>query len=221
MSSIQNKVVSPAEWQEARKPILAREKEATHAMDAIAKERQNLPMVKVNDPSRFKFTTPDGEKSLTDLFAGRKQLILYHFMLYPKDKDGCGGCSLTMDHIPHGDCLKHLESRNTTFVAVAPTSLDHINEYKERMGWKFPFFSSENLFTAADEAKEEITWKPDNGLFGFCCFIKEGDEIYHTYSTSDRGVEIIMATYQLLDMTAMGRQEKGNQMNNFKLHYKY
>ena len=216
-------VVSAEEWQQASAALLKQEKDATRLLSTIATSRRELPMVKVENPSRFKFDTPDkGEKSLPDLFDGRKQLILYHFMLGPEDKEGCVGCSFCMDHVPD---LRHLESRDTSFVAVATTTIDKIVAFKERMDWKFPFYSSAKTvktWAEAEKAGETITWKQGNGYFGLSAFIKEGDEVFHTYATTDRGLEIILSTYHLLDMTHLGRQEGGtNGMLKFRLHDQY
>jgi predicted dithiol-disulfide oxidoreductase (DUF899 family) len=171
--------------------------------------------VEVTDPARFKFDDPvtGQEKTLTDLFEDRKQLILYHFMLGPDDKEGCSGCSFLMDNIPAH--LEHLWNKNTTFVAVAPASADQINQYfKERMGWKFPVYSSAKTQQAWKEADEVITWKPGNGYFGISVFIRgEGGKVFHSYETTDRGCEAFLGTYHLLDMTPLGRQEKGKGMD--------
>lgn len=183
--------------------------------------RRELPMVRIHDPTRFQFDTPDGVKSLLDLFDGRKQLILYHFMLAPGETKVCVGCSFCMDHIAD---LRHLLSRDTSFAAVATAPLSEITAYRDRMGWKFPFYSSARTHKAwakAEAQGETITWKPGNGYFGLCSFFREGDEVFHTYETSSRGLEIILSTYHLLDMTPLGRQEAGNGMNNFRRHDEY
>ncbi|KAK9242395.1 hypothetical protein V1506DRAFT_524595 [Lipomyces tetrasporus] len=211
-------IVSPAEWQKARAELLKQEKTATHLLADISTSRRALPMVRIDDPARFKFDTLDGEKSLVDLFDGRRQLILYHFMLKPDDKEGCVGCSFLMDHIPN---LGHLWSRDTSFVAVAQAPIQKVEAFKQRMGWTFPFYSSGKTFEAVDAAGEEVTWKPGNGYFGISVFLREGDEVFHTYSTTDRGVEILLSTYGLLDMTPLGRQEVGNGIGMFRLHDQY
>lgn len=126
-----------------------------------------------------------------------------------------------MDHIPD---LHHLWSRDTTFAAVATAPMDEVTLYSHRTGWKFPFCSSAKTHEAwkyAEAQGETITWKPGNGYFGLCVFMKEGDEVYHTYETSSRGMEIILSTYHLLDMTPLRRQEVGNGMGNFRRHDEY
>jgi predicted dithiol-disulfide oxidoreductase (DUF899 family) len=174
-------------------------------------------MVRVNDAPSFEFGSTSGNLTLLDLFAGRKQLILYHFMLGADDKEGCVGCSLFADHIPD---LRHLASANTSFACVAPAPVEKIEAFKKRMGWKFPFHSSQDTFKSVQKG-DAVTWLPGNGYFGISVFLREGDEVFHTYSTTDRGVEIFLVTYHLLDMTPLGRQEVGRGMENFKLHDQY
>ncbi|KAF8335565.1 hypothetical protein F5887DRAFT_609029 [Amanita rubescens] len=216
-----NNVVSAEDWKKASATLLKEEKAATRLLASIAASRRELPMVKIENPTRFKFDTPEGEKILSDLFDGRNQLIIYHFMLGPEDKQGCVGCSFCMDHIPD---LRHLHSRDTTFVAVATAPLEKATAFKERMEWKFPLYSSAKTVQAwkeAEAAGEVVTWKPGNGYFGLCVFLKDGNDVYHTYSTTDRGLEIVLSTYRLLDMTPLGRQEEGNGMGKFRLHDQY
>jgi len=217
-------VVTAEEWQKERAAVLTKEKSATHLLQDIAAQRRNMPVVKVQNPERYKFDDAQTgeEKTLADLFADRKQLIIYHFMLGPQDKEGCVGCSLVMDHIPAN--LDHLWSRDTTFAAVATAPTDKVKAFKDRMGWTAPFYSSAKTHEAwkeAEAAGETITWKPGNGYFGLSVFIKEGDDIFHTYSMTDRGCEILLVTYQLLDFTPLGRQEDGDGMGKFRLHDLY
>lgn len=174
-------------------------------------------MVRVNDASSFKFSSTKGDLTLLDLFASRKQLILYHFMLGPDDKEGCIGCSFFADHIPD---LRHLASRDTSFACVASAPVEKVEAFKNRMEWKFPFYSSQETFKSVKDGTA-VTWLPGNGYFGISVFLREGDEVFHTYSTTDRGVEIFMVTYHLLDMTPLGRQEAGNGMMDFRLHDQY
>ncbi|KAL4892731.1 hypothetical protein BDV59DRAFT_39660 [Aspergillus ambiguus] len=216
-----NQVVSAEEYKAAREMLLTQEKAATRNLERLAAIRRELPIVRVEDPARFKFDTPEGEKSLSDLFNSSKQLIIYHFMLGEGESEGCVGCSFCMDHIPD---LSHLLSRNTAFVAVAAAPLDEIMTFKNRMGWKFPFYSAAKTHKEWENSEsrgETITWKPGNGYFGLSAFLKEGDEVFHTYDTTARGLEVILSTYHLLDMTRMGRQEVGNGMGNFRHHDKY
>jgi len=210
-------IVSPEEWQEALKEHVAREKAATRALATLSADRRKLPMVRIENPDRFLFGSTAGDITLLDLFAGRKQLILYHFMLDHNSKEGCAGCSFFADHIPD---LRHLWSRDTSFVCVAPASVDKVEVFKKRMEWKFPFYSSEKTFNAVEEG-EVVTWKPGNGYFGISVFLREGNEVFHTYSTTDRGIETFLVTYHLLDVTPLGRQEVGNGIGTFKLHDQY
>ncbi|KAJ5115337.1 hypothetical protein NUU61_001096 [Penicillium alfredii] len=198
-----------------------RKKAATRLLQELAASRRQLPMVPVLNPTRFQFDTNEGVKTLVDLFEGRKQLIMYHFMLAPQDTQACVGCSFCMDHIPD---LGHLNSRDTSFVAVATAPWEKVAAYGSRMGWTFPFYSSARTHQAWAEAEqkgETITWKPGNGYFGLCVFLKEGNKVFHTYDTTDRGMEAILSTYHLLDMTPLGRQEVGNGMGNFRRHDEY
>ncbi|RAH46133.1 DUF899-domain-containing protein [Aspergillus brunneoviolaceus CBS 621.78] len=202
-------IVSPEEFKAARAQLLQDEKAVTYLSQAVAAARRRLPMVKVDDPARFCFDTVHGEQSLLDLFDGRKQLILWHVMLATEADGHDGIAHACMDHIPP---LQYLHSRDTSFVAVMPTPLQGITEHATRLGWKFPFHSSTKTHQAWKHAEangETITWKPSNGFFGVSVFIREEDEVFHTYETSDRGIEAILSTYQLLNMTPLGRQEEG------------
>ncbi|KAL4887580.1 DUF899-domain-containing protein [Aspergillus karnatakaensis] len=208
---------TPAEtYLSARAALLEEEKEATALLQSIAASRRTLPRVPIENPSHFKFDTPTGEKSLLDLFENRKQLIIYHFMLAPGEIQGCMGCTFCMDHIPN---LCHLQSRDTSFVAIARASVSEIEAYKARMGWGFPFYSCAKTveqWRAIEEEGGVVTWKPGNGYFGLDVFFKDGEDVWHTYGTTDRGVEGILSTYALLDLTPLGRQEVGNGMNEFR-----
>src|SRR5919204_5640248 len=130
-------VVSPTEWQLARESLLVKEKEATRARDALAAERRRLPMVQIDKD--YVFEGPDGKASLLDLFDGRRQLILYHFMFGPNQDAGCDGCSMVLDNIGH---LAHLHARDTSFVAVSRAPIQKIERYRQRMGWTIPWYSS-------------------------------------------------------------------------------
>ncbi|KAF9886142.1 hypothetical protein FE257_011967 [Aspergillus nanangensis] len=208
---------TPEEYQSARAELLKQEKAATQLLQSLAATRRALPKVPIPNPTRFQFDTPTGEQSLLDLFDGRKQLILYHFMLGPGEHQGCIGCTFCMDHIPD---LHHLHSRDTSFVAVAAAPLDEVAAYGARMGWTFPFCSAAKTYAEWDRAEKEdgetISWKPGNGYFGLSVFARDGDEVLHTYDTTDRGMEILLSTYHLLDMTPLGRQEVGNGMGKFR-----
>jgi predicted dithiol-disulfide oxidoreductase (DUF899 family) len=185
-------IVSPAEWQVAHDALLAKEKAATHARDALAAERRRLPMVAFDKP--YTFTGPDGAASLPGLFEGRRQLIVYHFMLEPGG-DPCGGCSFFTDNVGH---LAHLHARDTTFALVSRAPQGEIAAVKARMGWDIPWYSSADDFSA------------DCGItdgFGLSIFLRDGDRVFRTYFTSGRGVEMLGSTWTFLDLTPLGRQE--------------
>ena len=130
-------VGTPESFRAARADLLNEEKSATRLLSSLAEKRRALPAVKVNNPSQYTFTASDGSsKTLLDLFEGRRQLILYHFMLFDKDKEGCVGCSFCMDNLPQE--LRHLQNRDTTMAAAAPAGIEKVNAFKERMEWKFP-----------------------------------------------------------------------------------
>ena len=129
--------VSPDTFRAARADLLVEEKAATRLLSTLAAKRRALPAVKVTDPSQFTFTAADGStKTLIDLFEGRRQLILYHFMLHENDKEGCVGCSFFMDNVPAE--LRHLKSRDTTMAVAAPAGIEKVNAFRERMEWNFP-----------------------------------------------------------------------------------
>ncbi len=167
-------VVSPAEWESAHATLLAKEKEATRARDALAAQRRRLPMVRVG--TEYAFEGPDGEASLLDLFDGRRQLIVYHHMLQPGDEDPCSGCSMVVDNIGH---LAHLHARDTSLVLVSRAPSSEIEAFKKRMGWTIPWYSS----TASG-------FDADFGVttgFGLNVFFRDGDEVFRSYFTSGRG----------------------------------
>jgi predicted dithiol-disulfide oxidoreductase (DUF899 family) len=195
-------VVSPAEWQAARDELLAKEKDATRARDALAAERRRLPMVRIDKD--YVFEGPDGSASMLDLFDGRRQLIVYHFMFAP-DVDGwpsagCPGCSMVADQIAH---LAHLRQRNTSFVLVSRAPIANIEAYRERMGWTIPWYSS-----AGTDFNLDFGLTTDDGeTFGLSVFLRDGQDVYRSYFTAGRGVETLGPVWTLLDLTPLGRQE--------------
>jgi predicted dithiol-disulfide oxidoreductase (DUF899 family) len=192
-------VVSQAEWQTARDALLVKEKAATRALDALAAERRRLPMVKIEKD--YSFEGPHGKVSLLDLFDGRRQLILYHFMFAPGAKP-CTGCSSFADNVGH---LAHLHARNTSLVFVARAPLGEIQAFKQRMGWTVPWFSS--FGTAFNHDFGVTTEKGET--FGFSVFLRDsGDNVYRTYFTSSRGADRLRLDFNLLDLTPLGRQEE-------------
>ncbi|MCQ1849878.1 DUF899 domain-containing protein [Neorhizobium galegae] len=232
--SPKNPVVSREEWLEARRKLLALEKEETHLRDKVRAERQAMPWVKVDKD--YVFDTPKGKKSLTELFDGRSQLLVYHFMLGPDWDAGCLGCSFLSDHID--GALPHLNNHDVTYVAVARAPLDKIEAYKKRMGWKFPWVSSFGSdfnfdyhvsFTKEDLAREKVYYnfrevppsEAHDELPGLSAFYRnEAGEIFHTYSSYARGGEELIGTLMILDRAPLGRNEAST-MNFVKRHDEY
>jgi predicted dithiol-disulfide oxidoreductase (DUF899 family) len=191
-------VVSPQEWQAARGALLAREKELTHALDALAAERRRLPMVAL-DTGRYEFTAPDGSPAtLTDLFDGRRQLLVYHFMLEPGQDWVCGGCSTLTDNFDN-QAQPHLRARSTRLILMARAPQSEIEVLRQRMGWQLPWYSSFGT-----------TFNDDMGLtsFGLSVLLRDGDEVFRTYFTTARGVDRLRVDFNLLDLTPYGRQEE-------------
>jgi predicted dithiol-disulfide oxidoreductase (DUF899 family) len=214
-------IVSKAEWLAARRKLLAREKQATRLRDEINAERLALPWVRVDKD--YGFDTPAGRKSLPELFAGRSQLIVYHFMLGPDWDAGCPGCSFLADHLD--GALPHLEHHDVTLTAVSRAPLAKIAAYKTRMGWRFPWVSSHGSdfnadfyvsFTPDELASGKVFYNFEeidaaNGhdeLPGLSAFAKnEAGEVFHTYSTYGRGPEELIGTLMILDRAPKGRNE--------------
>ena len=200
-------VVSPAEWQAARDALLAKEKEATRAQDALAAERRRLPRVAIEKD--YVFDGPDGKASLLDLFEGRRQLLLYHFMFGPNQDAGCDGCSMFVDQIGH---LAHLHARDTSFALVSRAPITKIEAYRKRMGWTIPWYSSFESdfnvdFGVGPEAPQEGVYQ-DGERFGLSVFFRDGESVFRTYFTNSRGVEALGSVWTLLDLTPLGRQEE-------------
>jgi predicted dithiol-disulfide oxidoreductase (DUF899 family) len=201
------RIVSEAEWQEANEQLRAKEKEATKARDALAAERRRLPMVRIE--KEYVFDGPGGKASLVDLFEGRRQLIVYHFMFGPSQDVGCDGCSMVADQIVH---LAHLHARDTSFAMVSRAPIAKIEPYRERMGWSLPWYSSFDSdfnvdFGLSPETPQEGVYQ-DGETFGLSVFVRDGDEVYRTYFTNRRGVETLGPVWTLLDLTPLGRQEE-------------
>ncbi|HVW76443.1 MAG TPA: thioredoxin family protein [Alloacidobacterium sp.] len=216
-------VVSREEWIAARKELLAAEKEATHLRDKINAQRLALPWVKVE--KEYTFDTPAGKKSLSDLFDGRTQLIVYHFMLGPDWDAGCPGCSFLCDHVD--GALPHLNNHDVMLTAVSRAPLPKIEAYKKRMGWHFPWVSSFgsdfNFDYQVSFRKEDLekgtamynfTVGPpqenaaDTELPGMSSFYKDGQgSVFHTYSSYGRGPEELIGTLMILDRAPKGRNE--------------
>ena len=228
-------VVSPEEWRAARVELLAEEKALTKARDALMTKRRELPMTKVD--KNYVFEGPDGEASLTDLFDGRRQLIVGHFMFDPSWDDGCPSCSAGADEIASG-LLDHLHTRNTTLAYVSRAPYAKIAAYKARKDWTFPWYSSHgsdfnydfhvtlddsvvpadyNFRTQADHDQAGtdgyVGADQPYELPGRSAFLRDGDTVFHTYSIYARGLETMGGSYYLLDETALGRQEEWEEPN--------
>jgi predicted dithiol-disulfide oxidoreductase (DUF899 family) len=199
-------VVSETEWQAAREALLAKEKEATQARDALAAERRRLPLVRIE--KEYAFEGSEGEVTLSELFERRRQLLLYHFMFGPNQDVGCDGCSMFVDQIGH---LAHLHARDTSFALVSRAPIEKIAAYKERMGWTIPWLSSFDSdfnvdFGVGPERPQEGVYQ-DGETFGLSVFLRDGDEVYRSYFTAARGVEALGSVWTFLDLTPLGRQE--------------
>jgi predicted dithiol-disulfide oxidoreductase (DUF899 family) len=212
-------VVSPDRWVAARKALLAREKELTRLHDEIARERRALPWERV--ATDYVFDALEGRRSLADLFEGRRQLLVQHFMLGPGWEEGCPSCSYMADHTD--GMTVHLAHRDVSFVAVSRAPLAEIARFQLRMGWKFRWVSSSGndfnkdfhvSFDPEDRVDGEVDYNygrtafPNTEAPGISVFYKDdAGEIFHTYSTFGRGVEVMMGTYQMLDLVPKGRDE--------------
>jgi predicted dithiol-disulfide oxidoreductase (DUF899 family) len=220
-------VVSRKEWVDARTAFLVREKELMRARDALNADRRRLPMVRID--KEYVFGGPAGAASLLDLFEGRRQLIVQHFMFAPEWEAGCPNCSAFADEVGH---LAHLNAAATTFAAVSRAPWDRIAPFKQRMGWTFPWYSSHgsdfnydfhvtldesvapieyNYRTRAEHERAGTDYYIQGAqpfeLHGVSCFLRDGDAVFHTYSTYARGCDMLGFTSNFLDLTALGRQE--------------
>ncbi|MFF2505514.1 DUF899 domain-containing protein [Streptomyces sp. NPDC058067] len=194
-------VVTREEWLGARQELLAREEAAIRARDELNARRRALPMVEVE--KLYVFEGPDGKTELLDLFEGRSQLIVYHFMFGPDRDAGCPECSAFLDQIGH---LAHLRARGTEFAAVSRAPFTRLLPFKARMGWTVPWYSS-----CASDFSLDFGFSSDEGggdLPGINCFLRDGDRVYHTYSATGRALDGVGSTASLLDLTALGRQEE-------------
>ena len=201
------RIVAREEWESALAGLHAKEKELTRAHDALAAERRRLPWVQI--AKDYVFPGPDGKARLVDLFDGRRQLLLYHFMFGPSQTAGCPGCSMFIDQVGH---LAHLHARDTSFVLVSRAPIAVLEAYRKRMGWSIPWYSSFGTSFNPDFGRGRETPEPaepqDGERFGLSAFIRDGDAVYRTYFTTNRGVEALGPVWTLLDLTALGRQEE-------------
>jgi predicted dithiol-disulfide oxidoreductase (DUF899 family) len=195
-------IVEAAEWDAAREKLLVKEKQATRAGAELAAERRRLPMVRIDRD--YEFEGPEGKVSLPELFDGRRQLLLYHFMFAPGAPGwpdaGCDGCSMFVDNVGH---ISHLHARDTSFVLVSRAPLPQIERYKKRMGWNIPWYSS----AGSDFNRDFRITTDDRDTFGLSVFLRDGADVFRTYFTDQRGVEALGSIWTFLDLTPLGRQE--------------
>lgn len=239
------KVASHEEWLVARRQLLEQEKALTHQLDALNVQRRALPMVEVT--ADYRFTGPEGEVGLAELFAGRRQLIVYHFMYHRDKGEGCPGCSFLTDNIGHP---AHLHARDTNLVLVSNAPLAELEAFKQRMGWKLPWYSSFgsrfnydfHVTIDASQAPVEYNYQDEaelkrmgqldmvkGELPGASVFLRDGEQVFHTYSTYARGLDILMNAHHFLDLTPFGRGEgwdgmanlEGKGLNWVRLHDQY
>lgn len=239
------KIASREDWLLARKALLEKEKALTRLRDELNAERRKLPMVAVEQD--YRFDGPQGEVRLLDLFEGRSQLIVYHFMFHRDRGEGCEGCSSLVDNIGH---QAHLHARDTTLVLVSRAPLAELEAFKRRMGWTLPWYSSfasrfnYDYHISLDEAvapveynyrdKAELqrlglTYHLQGEQPGVSVFLRDGERVFHSYSSYGRGLDILMGTYNYLDLTPFGRLEgwdgmpdlNGQGLNWTKHHDRY
>ena len=220
-------IATPQDWLVARRLLLEQEKELTRARDRVNEQRRRLPMVRID--KEYVFGGPDGPVGLLDLFAGRRQLVLQHFMFDPSWDAGCPSCSADVDEMSDG-LLTHLAARDTSYAAVSRAPYPKIAAYRAEKGWDIAWFSSYgsefnydfhvtldasvapvmfNYRDAAELTAAGMGWvnEQPGEQPGISCFLRDGDAIFHTYSTYGRGTEQMGGAYGILDMTALGRQE--------------
>jgi predicted dithiol-disulfide oxidoreductase (DUF899 family) len=227
-------VVSRDEWLECRKALLTRERALTHELDDLRTQRRQLPWVRLE--KCYAFEGLEGEVALGDLFGGRSQLVVYHFMLSPGSDHICSGCSIIADHVDAA--RRHFEHADLAFAAVSRAPIEQIAGVKQRMGWSFPWVSSYASdfnydfgvsFTPEDRAAgrafynyglTRISQSPD--MFGASVFVRDEDgSLFHTYSTYHRGAELLIGAFNWLDLAPSGRNETGGTMSWVRLHDEY
>ncbi|MEV7810654.1 DUF899 domain-containing protein [Streptomyces flaveolus] len=219
-------IVSREQWRAAREELLRKEEAVRRAREVLGAERRRLPMVEV-DPD-YVFEGGDGKATLLDLFEGRAQLVVHHFMFAPEWETGCPCCAAFLDQVGH---LAHLRARNTSFAAVSRAPFTRILPFKARMGWAVPWYSSAHSgddgdgdrdsvrdfnrdFEATVESGGELVERP-----GLSCFLRDHDRVFHTYSVYDDGLDGLGTTSALLDLTALGRSPAGSEV--LRLHDEY
>ncbi|HEX2575777.1 MAG TPA: DUF899 domain-containing protein [Aquihabitans sp.] len=221
------KIVSADEWRAARVALLDEEKALTRARDALNTKRRELPMVRIE--ADYRFEGPGGEATLLDLFEGRRQLVVGHFMFDPEWDEGCPSCTAGAEEVSQG-LLDHLHTRDTTLAFVSRAPLEKIEAYKRAKGWTFPWYSSfgsrfnYDFHVTLDPAvapveynyRDQAALEAENPAWvgwsgeqpGLSCFLRVDDDVFHTYSQYARGAESTGGSYYWLDLTALGRQEE-------------
>lgn len=231
MSTQTHPVVSHQEWLQRRTELLKEEKEFTRLRDRLSEKRRELPWVKLD--KNYVFDGPDGPVSLAELFAGRSQLLVYHFMFAPEWTQGCKSCSFLADHF--NPTLIHLQHRDTTMIMVSRAPIDKLQAFRQRMGWDFTWVSSLNndfnhdfrVYFTDEERKSGLAIYnyasppfPISDLPGLSAFYRdESGTVFHTYSTYARGLDIFLTTYNLLDVTSKGRDEEGMKNMDWLRHH--
>ncbi|HEX6471079.1 MAG TPA: DUF899 domain-containing protein [Streptosporangiaceae bacterium] len=222
------KIVSRDEWLTARAELLAEEKALTRARDALSARRRELPMVEVD--KEYFFEGPDGKASLLDLFDGRRQLIVYHFMWRWDLDAGCPSCSFLIDSLPH---LSHLHAARTSLAAVSRGPWPNLAAFRERMGWTgVPFYSSYggdfnyDFHVTLDKERGSVEYNYqavdyEAEMPGASVFLRDGERVFHTYSAYARGGDILLNAFNFLDLTPLGRQEEAGIMNWIRHHDAY
>ncbi|WP_157219106.1 DUF899 domain-containing protein [Flavisphingomonas formosensis] len=231
--SSEHRIVSREEWLTARKNLLAKERSMTHALDDLREERRRLPWVKIDKD--YVFEGPGGPRPLADLFGGRSQLAIYHFMLTPGSDGICRGCSFIADGIDAA--RQHFEHADLAFAAISRAPIGRIEAVRRRMGWSFPWLSSHDSDFNFDfgvsftpEQLEDGTAiynygtviRKSEDMFGTSIFVRDGrGDVFHSYSTYHRGNEMLMGAFMWLDLVPKGRNEPDGTMNWVKLHDEY
>jgi predicted dithiol-disulfide oxidoreductase (DUF899 family) len=226
-------IASKDEWTAARKRLLAKEKELTRQHDALAAERRKLPMVAITKEYTFQGT--QGKRTLAQLFDGKRQLLVYHFMFAPEDDEGCPACSLVADNF--AGSIVHLAARDTAFVVVSRAPIEKIERFRKRMGWSFPWLSShgsdfnQDFGVTLDKKHAVYNFAPvsdqpegrpyEGEREGLSVFYRDGERLFHTYSTYQRGLDAFLTNYTFLDLTPLGRQEEEGIMHWVRHHDRY
>ena len=226
-------VVSHDVWVAARRKLLVKEKEWSLKRDALSAERRKLPIEEIK--KEYVFQGPEGRRTLADLFEGKRQLLVYHFMFEPEWDEGCPSCSFVADNF--AGSLVHLAARDTAFAVISRAPLDKIERFRKRMGWSFPWVSSfgsdfnYDFHVTLDDDHTEYNYAPVSAQpasrpqkgerEGLSVFLRDGVRLFHTYSTYQRGIDPFLNTYNFLDLTPLGRQEEDGIQQWIRYHDEY